>query len=355
MEILIGVGILIGLVYFIVKAIIDIAPIIGVVALIVGGIILLYFSIRLLSKLLHRITPTMRRIPLDVRRIALTIYFKSKKFTTIKERIKSYIADCNELNTHIEELKSISVIQKHVDYGVANLIDNSIYNFQRPESDNTQYKSNIYNCSLSVCKNAQLQPFKYLCKYFDVKPTEENLSCFEALLNNFAAAEQGKELLQKEHDRIISSISNDVPRWVRKHFPHQLSEHLGFKMIDLSSMYFPKYIFQYVSPGGNSSMNCEIVMDIENLNKFVVYLSEIIKFKKSAAGQRALMTSALREKIKERDNYTCQICGLSIYQEPNLLLEIDHIHPVSKGGLTVEGNLQTLCWRCNREKGNKLL
>jgi 5-methylcytosine-specific restriction endonuclease McrA len=34
-------------------------------------------------------------------------------------------------------------------------------------------------------------------------------------------------------------------------------------------------------------------------------------------------------------------------------LEVDHIKPVSKGGLSIETNLQTLCWRCNRTKSNK--
>ena len=101
-------------------------------------------------------------------------------------------------------------------------------------------------------------------------------------------------------------------------------------------------------------MQCSIVFDIENLNKFVEYLSSIIKFKKSAAGQRALMTSKLREQIKKRDNYTCCKCGNSIEKEPNLLLEIDHIIPISKNGLTTESNLQTLCWKCNRKKGSKL-
>ncbi|HHU54525.1 MAG TPA: HNH endonuclease [Mollicutes bacterium] len=32
----------------------------------------------------------------------------------------------------------------------------------------------------------------------------------------------------------------------------------------------------------------------------------------------------------------------------------DHIKPVSKGGKTQEGNLQTLCERCNLGKSNKL-
>ena len=57
----------------------------------------------------------------------------------------------------------------------------------------------------------------------------------------------------------------------------------------------------------------------------------------------------------ERDNYTCKSCGNSTHDEPNLLLEIDHIVPVSKGGYTTEENLQTLCWKCNRSKGNKLV
>ena len=67
------------------------------------------------------------------------------------------------------------------------------------------------------------------------------------------------------------------------------------------------------------------------------------------------MTSNLREKIKNRDNYACKICGLSVEKEPNLLLEIDHIIPLSKGGITTEDNLQTQCWKCNRSKGNKIL
>lgn len=66
------------------------------------------------------------------------------------------------------------------------------------------------------------------------------------------------------------------------------------------------------------------------------------------------MTSKLREKIKERDNYTCQACGLSTSDEKNLLLEIDHIIPISKGGMSTEENLQTLCWKCNRIKGAKV-
>jgi 5-methylcytosine-specific restriction endonuclease McrA len=67
------------------------------------------------------------------------------------------------------------------------------------------------------------------------------------------------------------------------------------------------------------------------------------------------MTSGLRTFIKKRDDYKCCSCRNGIENEPNLLLEIDHILPISKGGLTNEENLQTLCWRCNRSKGSKII
>lgn len=57
----------------------------------------------------------------------------------------------------------------------------------------------------------------------------------------------------------------------------------------------------------------------------------------------------------ERDKYTCKNCGISTNDEPNLLLEIDHIIPLSKNGITTENNLQTLCWKCNRKKGSKII
>jgi hypothetical protein len=133
-----------------------------------------------------------------------------------------------------------------------------------------------------------------------------------------------------------------------------LVEKLGFQKVDLSDLYFPVYSFQYISPGGYSSMNCDIKLNIENLDRLVIYLNDLIKFRKSVKGQRLLMTSSLREKIKTRDNFTCQICSNSIYKEKNLLLEIDHILPISRGGLSIDENLQTLCWKCNRSKGNKL-
>lgn len=281
-------------------------------------------------------------------------YYKSSAFTEIKQRVNTYINDCNELNKHIESLKDTTLISNKTDYGEASYQDASNWNYKRKHLKDEKNAPNIHHCSRTVCDNARKKPFEYICKYFGIKADEETLSNFETILNNFEAAEEGKQYLQAEKEKIIKNIETDIPVLIKKFSKKQLEQHLGFEQIDMSTAYFPKYVFEYVSSGGNASTHCDIIMDIDNLNRFILFLSEKIKFKKSAAGQRALMTSKLRQHIKERDEFTCKQCGASVEQEPHLLLEIDHIIPISKGGLTTKDNLQTLCWRCNRSKGAKL-
>ena len=71
----------------------------------------------------------------------------------------------------------------------------------------------------------------------------------------------------------------------------------------------------------------------------------------NSKSQRKLMTKALRDEIKIRDNYTCQRCGK--YMPDEVGLHIDHIVPIAKGGKSVRSNLQVLCSKCNGSKGSK--
>ena len=282
------------------------------------------------------------------------LYFKSKKFKRIKDSISEHIKNCNDLNHYIQELQCSYINIKSYDFGQSRMVDNSNYNFKRKEWNKDMNDDRTHHCSASVCKNASIQPIKYFCKYFDVEKNEETLSNFEKVLNDFTSVEEGIILLQRDRDMILSSISKSIPYIIQLFSKNRLVNKLGFEAIDFNDLYIPVFTFQYVSAGGNSSSKCDIKLSVENLNKLINYLNDAIKWRKSVAGQRALMTSKLREIIKERDNYTCCNCSLSIEDEQNLLLEIDHIIPVSKGGLTSENNLQTLCWRCNRTKGAKI-
>jgi len=59
-----------------------------------------------------------------------------------------------------------------------------------------------------------------------------------------------------------------------------------------------------------------------------------------------------RYRMLVRDNFKCVLCGNSPAKEPSCRLHVDHIHPYSKGGLTVLENFRTLCDACNVGKGN---
>lgn len=282
-------------------------------------------------------------------------YFNGSNFNAIKQDIKIYVDNCNNLNNHIEELKKLKSSFTTYDYGSGSLYDNSSYNFKRSEWSNIIKNNQVYNCSSSVCKSASNQPFKYLLKYFNIELNEETLSVFENMLNNFSSASEGKKLLVKERNQLVERIKQSIPKIIMKYSRDKLIKNLGFNDIDLSKLYFPVYTFQYISAGGNSQYRFDIHLNEDNLEKLINYMGGLISFKKSVAGQRQLMTKQLRTKIKNRDNHTCRSCGISVREEQNLLLEIDHIIPLSKGGLTEENNLQTLCWRCNRSKGSKIL
>jgi len=63
----------------------------------------------------------------------------------------------------------------------------------------------------------------------------------------------------------------------------------------------------------------------------------------------------LRAKILIRDACICQMCGVSPAKDPETVLHVDHILPWSKGGETVDENLQTLCAVCNIGKSDTVI
>ena len=67
---------------------------------------------------------------------------------------------------------------------------------------------------------------------------------------------------------------------------------------------------------------------------------------------RVTVGKSLRFDIFNRDGFTCQYCG---HKPPDVMLELDHIVPVAKGGDNDEMNLITSCADCNRGKSAKIL
>jgi len=112
----------------------------------------------------------------------------------------------------------------------------------------------------------------------------------------------------------------------------------------------------YTSPKGR---NFYRKYDVFNFNRFCRIFeetTELIKNKQSRQYkiqvERARMSDSLRYDILKKDNFRCQICGMTA--RDGAKLHVDHIIPVSKGGKTEISNLRTLCERCNMGKSNKM-
>lgn len=208
-----------------------------------------------------------------------------------------------------------------------------------------------YDCSSSIVSNASNNAVKYLIKYTSIEYDEYSLERIDYCIKWMQLYEQ----TTADMKTLADNINNNLPVFVRLFIS---TSKLPYKVCDISyelaKNIEPEFIFSYVSPAGNSvrSFEIDITPAILSSIKSEIYA----KMNKSghARTQRGAMTNDLREAIKKRDNYTCCICGNSVIKEPNLLLEVDHIIPISKGGKTEASNLQTLCWRCNRAKSDKM-
>lgn len=68
--------------------------------------------------------------------------------------------------------------------------------------------------------------------------------------------------------------------------------------------------------------------------------------------KREAISKKQRFEILKRDSFTCRYCGA---KAPDVLLHIEHIQPVAKGGTNHYENLIAACEGCNRGKGARLL
>jgi len=295
-------------------------------------------------------------LPRLIRHIRKNRYFASEQFLAHRAAIAAVVAEHNDLADYVEEIRSRGTFQiggssTGATAHLATFQNTSQHKHRRDRNLADYAASNVHNCSLQVVRNAKAEPLKYVMKYFEIKPTEEVLGNVEALGESVSRLENAVQNLKRREEAI--TVSFDPPPFILKHYQEEFMSQVGVELSPVTVPY-PVYAFEYVSAGGNSSQRTTLEMNTPTIDALIGTLSQKIRFTKSAAGQRSLMTARFRGFIKERDEYTCQQCALSTAAEPNLLLEVDHILPVSRGGLSKEDNLQTLCWRCNRTKSNKV-
>lgn len=283
-------------------------------------------------------------------------YFAGEEFLAHKREIASVVAEHNEIADYVSEVRSsesfsLGATSAGVQAHLAAFQNTSRWNYRRDRNVANYQAKNVHNCSLQVVRNASADPLKYVIKYFSIKADEAHLADVEKLGENINRLEEAILNLERREASITASVN--PPAFIQKFFARDFMKRVGVELSPITVPY-PVYIFEYVSAGGNSSQQTTLTLNTPTIDALVETLAQKIRWRKSAAGQRALMTTKLRNSIKARDKHTCRYCSVSLAAEPHLLLEVDHIIPVSKGGLSTPENLQTLCWRCNRTKANKV-
>ena len=280
-------------------------------------------------------------------------YYRSPDFLQLKETCKKIMGTQKEFNEYIEQkaqriafLFGTRVVRNET-------VNNDENNYVRP------YKKTITpftaEVSSSVFASAENNPLEYIVKHFYPNKTQypEQIRNLYTLVQELETLREAKQIIEN-YKADYQKYLNNVPAYVLEQDETGFYQRLGFANIDESVLAI-EYKFIYTSDGGKAQRSFTVPMIDETIVQLIGILENKLTDAAFRKEQRALMTKALRESIKKRDHYTCCECGNSIHKEPNLLLEIDHIIPVSKGGKTEENNLQTLCWKCNRSKSNKIV
>ena len=279
-------------------------------------------------------------------------YYKSTDFAKIKETCEILMSSQREFNEYIaDKINSISSL-----FGTkvvrSETVNEDEYNYIRP------YKKSITpftaEVSSTVFASAENNPLEYIIKnfYSNKKVYPEQIQKLHLLLEELETLREAKQIINNYKIDYQQYICN-VPEFVIKYDEAGFYSRLGFANID-ESVLTVEYKFAYTSGGGFAQRAFTVPMTEDTIIELIKSLESKLTSEAFVREQRAIMTKKLRDFIKNRDNFTCRTCGNSTHAEPNLLLEIDHIIPISKGGPTKEDNLQTLCWKCNRAKGDKI-
>lgn len=209
------------------------------------------------------------------------------------------------------------------------------------------------NCSLQIVKSARDNPITYIIKYTGID--DRSIKYLNTLIENnnkILSIKQKQYYTITQLNTMMLGVTGLI-KAIKARIAYRKFIYKCFYEINIVE--YQVFRFKYTSAKGRSFLQYDYIFNNINIQYIVNKLHEDSRMEARVKKARSAMTSKLREYIKRRDNYTCQICGRSKYRYPDLEFEIDHIFPVSLGGRTEESNLQLLCKDCNRKKGAKVV
>jgi hypothetical protein len=140
-----------------------------------------------------------------------------------------------------------------------------------------------------------------------------------------------------ENEQMIALLHPTAPA------PGKTAEALHAAFVPLLPLCWPAY--RYVCALYTSDLSKEAVRELIRTRTHSGFTPA--RSKEDLTAYARTIPARLRAAVLERDHHRCRQCGATDD------LHIDHIRPVSRGGLTVFENLQALCAPCNLRKSNR--
>ena len=181
--------------------------------------------------------------------------------------------------------------------------------------------------SIYECENLTEQSYKRVLNHLD---------CL--LDRHFSSELDEPELLfQKIKNAFI--LSKDEPICLS-----EIWKNLGAEWL------FQDYLYSVSGPYTHEQIKLLILEDFDRERKYFERLRQKFHSNGEETGEykRHRIPESVRIEVWRRDGGKCARCG----SRENL--EYDHIVPVSKGGGNTARNIELLCEKCNRGKGNRI-
>ncbi len=258
----------------------------------------------LIANLISNIDKEIKAIVTRDKRISE--YYASDDFAKIKETCKLLSQSRKEFNDYIEE-KAESISSLFGTRVVRNETQHEdTYNYIR------SYKKSITpftaEVSAAVFASAENSPIDYIVKYFypNKSQYEEQIDKLRVLIEELETLKEAKVIIQNYKKDYEEYIQN-VPGYVLKNDEDGFYYRLGLTTLD-EAVLNVEYKFVYTSGGGMAQRSFTVPMNEETIIELINNLENKLTKSALAKEQRALMTTKLRNYIKERDHYTCCQC-----------------------------------------------
>ena len=209
-----------------------------------------------------------------------------------------------------------------------------------------------------VCKSKKNFE-KLIIDDFFVGFIEENYSYFNNIYTTVTHNHTTLKIYKDTYTSYISTITNETCSFLnlkikkyRKIEQKIFKKHIINPILNIDI----KILATYTSPAGKKYYKKEKSYNYAEFAKIFIKTEKLIKSKQTREfrikKERAKLSDSVRYDVLRRDGFRCLICGATA--QDGVKLHVDHIFPVSKGGLTEMSNLRTLCERCNLGKSDKI-